>query len=167
MVSLSLMTIYIKHLRYLAKANHFGPFYYIQIDPQDYDEWHIETPEEEIHFQTPSKLGSPARSLPKSGSPHLSTPNKCPSPLPHKPTPQQTAKSQQVHTHQSDDSTTDTIKIETPLLTVYWRWSIDLLTHLMMMLQTSAMSFQLRCLIRIKSVNAGFYSMPITPINNW
>ena len=31
------------------------------------------------------------RSLPKSGSSHLSTPNKSPSPLPHKPTPQQTA----------------------------------------------------------------------------
>ena len=60
MVSLSLMTTYIKHLRYLAKAKHFGPFYYIQIDPQDYDEWRIETPEEEIHFHTPSKLGSPA-----------------------------------------------------------------------------------------------------------
>ena len=53
------------------------------------------------------------RSLPKSGSPHLSTPNKSPSPLPHKPTPQQTAKSQQVHTLQSDESTTDTIKTET------------------------------------------------------
>ena len=53
------------------------------------------------------------RSLPKSGSPHLSTPIKSPSPLPHKPTPQQTAKSQQVHTHQSDESTTDTIKTET------------------------------------------------------
>ena len=53
------------------------------------------------------------RSLPKSGSTHLSTPNKSPSPLPHKPTPQQTAKSQQVHTHQSDESTTDTTKIET------------------------------------------------------
>ena len=53
------------------------------------------------------------RSLPKSGSPHLSTPNKSPSPLPHKPTPQQTAKSQQVHTHQSDESRTDTIKTET------------------------------------------------------
>ena len=53
------------------------------------------------------------RSLPKSGRPHLSTPNKSPSPLPHKPTPQQTAKSQQVHTHQSDESTTDTIKTET------------------------------------------------------
>ena len=53
------------------------------------------------------------RSLSKSGSPHLSTPNKSPSPLPHKPTPQQTAKSQQVHTHQSDESTTDTIKTET------------------------------------------------------
>ena len=48
------------------------------------------------------------RSLPKSGSSHLPTPNKSPSPLPHKPTPQQTAKSQQVHTHQSDESTADT-----------------------------------------------------------
>ena len=55
------------------------------------------------------------RSLPKSGSPHLSTPNKSPSPLLQKPTPQQTAKSQQVHTHQSDESTTDTIKTETTL----------------------------------------------------
>ena len=60
MVSLSLMITYIKHLRYSGKAAHFGPFYYIQIDPQDYDEWRISTPEEEIHFQTPSKLGSPA-----------------------------------------------------------------------------------------------------------
>ena len=65
------------------------------------------------------------RSLPKSGSPHLSTPNKSPSPLPHKPTPQQTAKSQQGHTHQSDESTTDTIKTETtpsdPLLAMVHR----------------------------------------------
>ena len=53
------------------------------------------------------------RSLPKSGSTHLSTPNKSPSPLPHKPTPQQTAKSQQVHTHKSDEGTTDTTKTET------------------------------------------------------
>ena len=53
------------------------------------------------------------RSLPKGESPHLSTPNKLPSPLLHKPTPQQTSKSQQVHTHQSDESTTDTIKTET------------------------------------------------------
>ena len=60
MISLSLMTAYIKHLRYSGKATHFGPFYNIQIDPQDYDEWRIETPSEEIHFQTPSKLGSPA-----------------------------------------------------------------------------------------------------------
>ena len=50
---------------------------------------------------------------PNSGSPHLSTPNKSHSPFPHLPTPQQTAKSQQVHTHQSDESTTDTIKTET------------------------------------------------------
>ena len=65
------------------------------------------------------------RSLPKSGSTHLSTPIKSPSPLPHKPTPQQTAKSQQVHTHQSDESTTDTIKTETtpsdPLLAMVHR----------------------------------------------
>ena len=53
------------------------------------------------------------RSLPKRGSTHLSIPNKSPSPLPHKPTPQQTAKSQQVHIHQSDESTTDTTKTET------------------------------------------------------
>ena len=50
---------------------------------------------------------------PNSGSPYLSTPNKSPSPFPHLPTPQQTAKSQQVHTHQSDESTTDTIKTDT------------------------------------------------------
>ena len=53
------------------------------------------------------------RSLPKSGSSSFSTPNKSPSPLPHKPTPQQTVKSQQVHTHQSDQSTADTTKVET------------------------------------------------------
>ena len=53
------------------------------------------------------------RSLPKGGSSHLSTPNKSPSPLPHKPTPQQRVKSQQVHTHQSNESTADTTKIET------------------------------------------------------
>ena len=62
------------------------------------------------------------RSLPKSGNSSLSTPNKSPSPLPHKPTPQQTVKSQQVHTHQSDQSTADTTKVETtpsdPLLAV-------------------------------------------------
>ena len=60
MISLSLMITYIKHLRYSAKTKYFGPFYYIQIDPQDYDEWRTTTPEEEVHFQTPSKLGSPA-----------------------------------------------------------------------------------------------------------
>ena len=60
MVSLSLMITYIKHLRYSAKTKYFGPFYYIQIDPQDYDEWRTTPPEEEVHFQTPSKFGSPA-----------------------------------------------------------------------------------------------------------
>ena len=60
MVSLSLMITYIKHLRYSDKATYFGSFYYIQIDPQHYDEWRTTPPEEEVHFQTPSKLGSPA-----------------------------------------------------------------------------------------------------------
>ena len=59
MISLSLMITYIKHHWYSTKSKHFGPFYYIQIDPQDYDEWRTTTPEEEIHFQTPSKFGSP------------------------------------------------------------------------------------------------------------
>ena len=178
MLSLSLMITYIRHCRYSTKSKYFGTFYYIQIDPQDYDEWRTTPPEEEVHFsgpndedehQTPSSddnqviqqenvcseppeplnyslfqshfqgsstsntqkifLPKPIwekpskdqqqmiidhnRSLPKSGSTHLSTPNKSPSFLPHKPTPQQTAKSQQVHTHQSDESTTDTIKTET------------------------------------------------------
>ena len=60
MISFSLMITYIKHLQYSAKTKYFGPFYYIQIDPQDYDEWRTTPPEEEVHFQTPSKLGSPA-----------------------------------------------------------------------------------------------------------
>ena len=165
MLSLSLMITYIRYRRYSTKSKYFGPFYYIQIDPQDYDEWRVTPPEEEIHFSGPNdedeyqnlssddnqviqqenfcseppeplsyslfqshfqepstsntqkiSLSKPIweksfknqqqliidhnRSLPKSGSPHL-------------PTPQQTAKSQQVHTHQSDESTTDTIKTET------------------------------------------------------
>ena len=59
MISLSLMTSYIKHRQYSAKSKYFGPFYYIQINPQDYDEWRTSPPEEEIHFLTPSKFGSP------------------------------------------------------------------------------------------------------------
>ena len=58
MVSLSLIISYIKHRQYSAKSKYFGSFYYIQIDPQDYDEWRTSPPEEEIHFPTPSKLGS-------------------------------------------------------------------------------------------------------------
>ena len=59
MISLSLMITYIRHRWYSTKGKYFGPFYYIQIDPQDYDEWRTTPPDEEIHFQTPSKLGSP------------------------------------------------------------------------------------------------------------
>ena len=106
------------------------------------------------------------RSLPKSGSPHPSTPNNSPSPLPHKPTPQQTAKSQQVHTHQSDESTTDTIKTETTP-------SDPLLAMVHQSIHTSdddsslAMSFQSRGLVRFKSVSTTYFSMSITPTNNW
>ena len=165
MLSLSLMITYIRHRLYSTKSKYFGPFYYIQIDPQDCDEWRTTPPEEEIYFSGPNdedahqtlssddnqviqqenvcseppeslsyslfqshfqgsstsniqKIFLPKpiwekpfkdqqqmiidhnRSLPKSGSPHL-------------PTPQQTSKSRQVHTHQSDESTTDTIKTET------------------------------------------------------
>ena len=184
MVSLSLMISYIKHCQYSAKSKYIGPFCYIQIDPQDYDEWRMTPPEEEIHFSGPHEedehrnlspddpqvmqqedvCSEPPELLsysvfqshfqgsstsntqktflpkptwekpskdqqqmiinhkPNSGNPHLSTPNKNPSPFPHLPTPQQTAKPQQVHTHQSDESTTDTIKTETtpsdPLLAI-------------------------------------------------
>ena len=175
MFSLFLMISYIKHRQYSAKSNYFGPLCYIQIDPQDYDEWRMTPPEEEIHFSGPydedeyqnlisddnqviqqenfcgehpeplsyslfqshfqgSSTSNTQKTFllkptwerpskdqqqmiidhkPNSGSPHLSTPNKSPSPSPHLPTPQQTAKPQQVHTHQSDESTTDTIKTET------------------------------------------------------
>ena len=175
MFSLFLMISYIKHRQYSAKSKYFGPLCYIQIDPQDYDEWRMTPPEEEIHFSGPYDEGEyqnlisddnqviqqenfcsehpeplsyslfqshfqgsstsntqktflpkptwerPSKDQqqmiidhkPNSGSPHLSTSNKSPSPAPHLPAPQQTAKPQQVHTHQSDESTTDTIKTET------------------------------------------------------
>ena len=175
MFSLFLMISYIKHCQYSAKSSYFGPLCYIQIDPQDYDEWRMALTEEEInfswpydkdeyqnlisddnqviqqenfcsespepmsyslfqsHFQGSTTSNTQKTFLPKttwerpskdqqqmiidhkpnSGSPHLSTSNKSPSPAPHLPTPQQTAKPQQVHTHQSDESTTDTTKTET------------------------------------------------------
>ena len=107
------------------------------------------------------------RSLPKSGSSSLSTPNKSPSPLPHKPTPQQTAKSQQEHTHQSDQSTADTTKVETTPSDLCWQWYISPFTPLMMMLQTSPKFFQPRGLDKSKSVNTTSSSMPITPTISW
>ena len=184
MLSLFLMISYIKHCQYSAKSKYFGPLCYIQIDPQDYDEWCKALTEEQInfswpydkdeyqnlisddnqviqqenfcgespepmsyslfqsHFQGSTTSNTQETFLPKttwerpskdqqqmiidhkpnSGSPHLSTSNKSPSPAPHLPTPQQTAKPQQVHTHQSDESTTDTTKTETtpsdPLLAI-------------------------------------------------
>ena len=129
----------------LSEKKYFGPFCYIQIDPQDYDEWRVTPPEEEIHFSGPydedeyqnlisddnqviqqenfcsehpeplsyslfqshfqgsstsntQKIFLPKPTWekpskdqqqmiinhkPNSGSPHLSTPNKSPSPFPH------------------------------------------------------------------------------------
>ena len=107
------------------------------------------------------------RSLPKSESPHLSTPNKSPFPLPHKPTPQQTAKSQQVHTHQSDESTTDTIKTETipsdALLAMVHRsnsTSDDDASDISNVLSVKRYR-------QIQVFQRYLFSMPITPINNW
>ena len=54
MLSLSLMITYIRHRQYSTKSKYFGSFYYIQIDPQDYDEWCATPPEEEIHFSGPN-----------------------------------------------------------------------------------------------------------------
>ena len=50
MFSLLLMISYIKHHQYSAKSSYFGPLCYIQIDPQDYDEWRMALTEEEINF---------------------------------------------------------------------------------------------------------------------
>ena len=229
MVSLSLMISYIKHCQYSAKSKYFGPFCYIQIDPQDYDEWHMTPPEEEIHFSGPydedeyqnlisddnqviqqenfcsehpealsyslfqshfqgsSTSNTQKTFLPKptwerpskdqqqmiinhkpnSGSPHLSTPNKSPSPFPHLPTPQQTAKPQQVHTHQSDESTTDTIKTETtpsdPLLAMAHQsinTSDDAAPDISNVLSVKRSS-------QIQVCQHYLFSMPITPTNNW
>ena len=107
------------------------------------------------------------RSLPKSGSTHLSTPNKGPSPLPHKPTSQLTANSQQVHTHQSDESTTDTTKTETttsdPLLAMVHQsihTSVD---------DASDISnvHSVKRSRQIQVCQRYLFCMPITPINNW
>ena len=53
MFSLFLMISYIKHRQYSAKSSYFGPLCYIQIDPQDYDEWRMALTEEEINFSLP------------------------------------------------------------------------------------------------------------------
>ena len=58
-------------------------------------------------------------------------------------------------------------KLRPPLLMLYWQWFINPFTPLLMMLQTSAMSFQSRGLARFRSVNTTYFSMPITPTNNW
>ena len=229
MVSLSLMISYIKHCQYSAKSKYFGPFCYIQIDPQDYDEWRMTPPEEEIHFSGPydedeyqnlisddnqviqqenfcSEHPEPlSYSLFQSHFRGSSTSNTQKTFLP-KPTWEKPSKDQQQmiinhkpnvealiyqhptrvlllflicldHNRQPNLSKCTPInlmralltqsKLRPPLLTLYWQWLINPSTPLMMLLQTSAMSFQLRGLLRFKSVNTTFFSMPITPTNNW
>ena len=53
MFSLFLMISYIKHRQYSAKSSYFGPLCYIQLNPQDYDEWRMALTEEEINFSWP------------------------------------------------------------------------------------------------------------------
>ena len=156
------MISYIKHCQYSAKSKYFGPFCYIQIDPQDYDEWRMTRPEEEIHFSGPNDedeyqnlssddnqviqqenfcgehpeplsyslfqshfqepstsntqktlLPKPTWEKPSKDHQQMTIDHKPNSGSFHLPTSQQTVKPQQVHTHQSDESTTDTIKTET------------------------------------------------------
>ena len=228
MFSLSLMISYIKHRQYSAKSNYFGPLCYIQIDPQDYDEWHMTPPKEEIHFSGPYDEGEYQNlisddnqviqqenfcsenheplsySLFQSHFQGSSTSNTQKTFLP-KTTWERPSKDQQQmiidhkpnsgnphyqhptrvlllllislhHNRQPNLSKCTPInlmralltqsKLRPPLLTLYWQWVINPSTPLMMLLQTSAMSFQLRGLLRFKSVNTTFSSMPITPTNN-
>ena len=66
MISLSLMITYIKHLRYSAKTKYFGPFYYIQIDPQDFDEWRTTPPEPHQDLWQPQWHLNPTSPFPTS-----------------------------------------------------------------------------------------------------
>ena len=107
------------------------------------------------------------RSLPKSGSTHLSTPNKSPSLYPtnlHHNRQQNLSKCIPINLMKA---LLTPPKLRPFLLTLYWQWSINPFTPLMMMLQTSAMSFQSRGLARFRSANDTSFSMPITPTNNW
>ena len=220
------MISYIKDRQYSAKSKYFGPSYYIQIDPQDYDEWRITPPEEEIHFSGPYDEDE-YQNLISDDNQVIQQENFCgehPEPLSYslfqshfqepstsktqkiflpKPTWENPSKGQQQmiidhkpnsgsphltralllflislhHNRQPNLSKCTPInlmralltqsKLRPPLLTPYWQWLINPSTPLMMLLQTSAMSFQLRGLLRFKSVNTTFFSMPITPTNNW
>ena len=107
------------------------------------------------------------RSLPKSGSSHLPTPNKSPSlyltNLHHN---RQSNLSRCIPTNLMRALLTQP-KLRPPLLTLYWQWYIKSLLPLMMMFQTSPRFFQLRGLDRSRSANATSSSMPITPTINW
>ena len=107
------------------------------------------------------------RSLPKSGSSSISTPNKSPSLCPIN-----------LHLNRQQNLSKCTLtnlmralltqpRLRPPLLTLCWQWSINLFTPLMMMPQTSPRFFQLRGLDRFKSVNTISFNMPITPTLSW
>ena len=94
------------------------------------------------------------RSLPKSGSSSLSTPNKSPSPLPHKTYTTTNSKiSASAHPTNLIRALLTQPKLKPLLLTLCGQWSISPFTPLLMMLQTSPRFFQPRGLDRSKSVN--------------
>ena len=219
MLSLSLMITYIRYRRYSTKSKYFGPFYYIQIDPQDYDEWRFTPPEEEIHFSGPNDEDE-HQNLSSDDNQVIQQENFCsepPEPLSYslfqshfqgsstsntqkiflpKPTWENPPKINNKclliisptvealiyqhptrvlllflislhHNRQPNLSKCTPInlmraqltqsKLRPPLLTLYWQWLINPSTPLMMLLQTSAMSFQLRGLLRFHSVNATLF----------
>ena len=107
------------------------------------------------------------RSLPKSGSSSISTPKKV---LPLCPI--------NLHLNRQQNLSKCTLtnlmralltqpRLRPPFLTLYWQWSINLFTPLMMMPQTSPRFFQLRGLDRFKSANIISFNMPITPTISW
>ena len=106
MVSLSLMITYIKHLRYSAKTKYFGPFYYIQIDPQDYDEWCTTPPEEEYTSKRPPSLDLLPHHDPWQPQRHLN-------PTPPLPTSKRGLREMQVHIPSSRMKGTTTLSFVT------------------------------------------------------
>ena len=107
------------------------------------------------------------RSLPKSGSSSILTPNKSPSPLPHKPTPQQTANLSKCTLTNLMRVLLTQPRLRPLLLILCWQWSINPFTPLTMMPQTSPRFFQPKDPDRFRSVNIISFNMPTTPTISW